>query len=589
MADIFNTKENRQLLYKYLVKDYIRLGNDLETAKLKAKNSMKKHKSNLWGKNGLAYRLGKRNLEFFCLYFLQDTFLGEGCAEIAPIHKEIWQDIETIIQKQNIEQQGYILPRGTGKSTFGTLSVSVWSAVYSLKRMIVICSSTSRLAKKFLNQVKETIYGNKYIEEAFGTLIDMKNREYKCNEETIQLLNNVCVEAYGSKTSLRGVKNEKTNARPDLIILDDYQDDDDVKTQQGRDNKWDRYSGDLKYAKQRTLYDKQGNIMHKGTTILAFGTIQHSDDFYMRLYNSPTWVFKKKKGVLVDDVDELFDTPLWIEFKKILSNTKIENPEDRIHEARRFYLEHKKEMDFPVLWESFWDKADLAQDYFENKAKFKQEVQGDLESLGQKRFDTIVTKPVSYIEDRTFSKCMLGIDPAGVEVKNKKKQDYFAFCVMGVDGEIKYVRKGELLKFDNSNLGYDQYIQHTLKLLKTFREVSTIYVEKQTYMGFDVQKMKECILKDEELKHRRLQWINESQHKNKDDKIMTIVPDVNMGRIIFNEEDKEFVEMIKDFSGCDYSIHDDAPDITAEIANRINDVYVPAKVEIKNRRRLLGI
>nr|WP_243240368.1 hypothetical protein [Clostridium cibarium] len=51
------------------------------------------------------------------------------------------------------------------------------------------------------------------------------------------------------------------NVRPDLIILDDYQSEDDVRIEVAREKKWKRYSDDKK-----KLYDEISqsisNILH---------------------------------------------------------------------------------------------------------------------------------------------------------------------------------------------------------------------------------------------------------------------------------------------------------------------------------------
>lgn len=87
------------------------------------------------------------------------------------------------------------------------------------------------------------------------------------------------------------------------------------------------------------------------------------------------------------------------------------------------------------------------------------------------------------------------------------------------------------------------------------------------------------------MKYRNITIINEPQRKNKDDKISTIIPIVTKGQIIFADEDEEFVNQILDFAGQKYSIHDDAPDITAEFYLRIDNIKHIEKVKILNRRQ----
>ena len=82
-------KVNRQLLYKYLKRLY--------PQGTQAKDLMKQHKDHLFDYHQLAWSVGKRSLEFFCLYFLQDVFLvkeDNAAAPIAEVHKELWEDIQ---------------------------------------------------------------------------------------------------------------------------------------------------------------------------------------------------------------------------------------------------------------------------------------------------------------------------------------------------------------------------------------------------------------------------------------------------------------------------------------------------------------
>ena len=57
------------------------------------------------------------------------------------------------------------------------------------------------------------------------------------------------------------------------------------------------------------------------------------------------------------------------------------------------------------------------------------------------------------------------------------------------------------------------------------------------------------------------------QKQNKDEKIETIISDVNNGKIIFVSDDEDSEDALKqliDFQGQDYSEHDDFPDVVAE-------------------------
>lgn len=563
------TTNDKYLLYKYLIIQAQKDFNISEQEATEYTEHLMKSNTNHFGKHGLCYELGGKNLEFFCMYFLEQIFAGEGCAEISPIHREIWQEIEDIILRKTHDKQAYLLPRGTGKSSFVSLASSIWCSLYKYKRYTVIASAVGDTANTFIRNIRMAVAENKKIEMAFGEIYNSK----KCidNTEQIEFCNKTMIQSISASSTLRG--KSYGNIRIELLLLDDYQKDDEVKTDEQREKKWKRFSDDVNYAMQKD-----------NATMIACGTIQHKECFYSRLYDSPTWRSRKEKGVLIDDVDEYFNlNPLWAEFKKILFN-KMDK--DRLDNAKDFYKENKDEMQYPLLWQQYWCCLEMSLAYYENSNSFKQEVQGNVHSIGQKRFTTIVTEKEEVMEEMEFRSTMLCIDPAGINNKHKKSKDNFAFLVGSIDyNNIKYVRKGDLRRFEDFN----QYLTHVLDLLRKYKDISHVYVERNSYMGLDVQRLKEMIDEDTELRNREIEWINEGSYKNKDDKINTIVADVNMGRIIFNESDEEFIEEIKEFAGVDFSLQDGAPDITSEFANRITKIEEVAQYVTVHSRAKLGI
>lgn len=547
-----------QLLYIALSKLY---GYDT------AKELMIKHKDNLFGYHGLAWATGKRDLEFFCLYFLDNVYLAEGNADIATIHFQMWNEINDIILDKTHDKQVYILPRGTGKSVFGSLATSLWVSLYKHKTYTVIASAIGDTAETFIRNIKMAVGGNKKIEEAFGVMYD--GRKYISNNEKVEFANRTMIQSISAASTLRG--KSYNNKRIELLLLDDYQKDDEVFTDEQREKKWKRFSDDVNYAMQKD-----------NSTMLAFGTIQHKEDFYSRLLNSPTWKHTQEKAINVDDVDELFNTRHWEELKKLLTDKDNEN---RLDYAKEYYLQHKEEMQYPLLWQDYWDCMDIALQYYENPISFKQEMQGDLDSIGEKKFKTIITETTEQLEDieREYKKTMLCIDPAGT--RTKKKGDYHAFVVGSIaNNGVKYIRKGEIYRFE-----FEEYIEHTLNLIRQYEDITHVFIEKNTYNGSDVIRLQELILEDKELSSRNITWINEHQHRNKDNKIDMIVGDVNMGRIIFNEEDVEAIEQLRDFAGCDYSLHDDFPDCVAQFSIEISKLDEQVKPIKLLDRRLLGL
>lgn len=557
---------NKWLLYHYLKKSYTDIGIPEAKAEELTDNKIIENSKNLFGFHGLAYQLGQISLEFFCLYFLQDIYLPKednAAAPMANVHRELWNDIQESIIGDGPEQLGRVLPRGTGKSAFGTLGPTCWVVAYKHKTYVLICSDIGSTAEKFIKDIKDNMIENSYIEQAFGKILDDKNRDFICNATQLEFTNKTFVEAISSTSPMRGRKYK--NVRPDLIILDDYQSEDDCRTEEAREKKWKKYSDDVKFAKQRPI-KRDGKVIKKGTVLMAWGTQQHKECFYSRLIKAPTWTFKKEKGVLVESVDEYFNSGLWLEFKNTLNNFKNEN---RLYDAKEFYYEHQNEMQFKTLWSEFWDCLELALDYFENPNSFKQEVQGDVDAIGEKWFKRINTEPRKVIESHEFIKTMIIVDPAS---SGGKKNDYSAFLV-GSEGinKCKYARKAELAKINARN-EFDKYIDHIIELLLEYTDATHVSIEKNTFNGADANQLEKKIKEHEILKYRNITIVNEMQRRNKDDKISTIVPYINNGTFIFAEEDEEFVNQLMEFAGQKFTVHDDAADVSSEFCLKIDRI-----------------
>lgn len=358
-----------------------------------------------------------------------------------------------------------------------------------------------------------------------------------------------------------------------------YQSEDDVRTEEAREKKWKRYSDDVKFAKQRPV-KRDGKIVKKGTVLMAWGTQQHKECFYSRLIKTATWKFKKEKGVLVDNVDEHFNSGLWLEFKNILNNFK---DDDRLENAKEFYYQNEYLMQYDTLWSEFWDCLELALDYYENPNSFKQEVQGDVDSIGEKWFKSMHTETRKEIESHDFIKTMICADPAS---SGGKKNDYSAFLVgsTATNGH-KYARKAELAKI-NARKEFDKYVGRMIELLLEYPDATHVNIEKNTFNGADAFTLEKSIKEHPILQYRNITIINESQRKNKDDKISTLIPYINKGQIIFAEEDEEFTDQILDFRGQKFSVHDDAPDVTAEFNNRIESIEIIEFASFLDRKSL---
>ena len=232
-------------------------------------------------------------------------------------------------------------------------------------------------------------------------------------------------------------------------------------------------------------------------------------------------------------------------------------------------------MQFTLLWQDYWSCLDMALLYYENPVSFEQEMQGNIDNVGVKLFKTILTKQAYEIETETFKKTILSIDPAGTN-RTGSKRDYYAFCILSEnDAGIRFARKSLVHDFE-----MDNYINLTIQLLKDYPDITHLSIEKNVYSGADAIRIRELINKDADFHNRNITIINKARTGNKDNRISAIVGDVNMGRVIFNEEDTEAIQQLSDFCGTKFSLHDDYPDCLADAIENISQIETASKLTV---------
>ncbi|UOQ47749.1 hypothetical protein MUN88_17095 [Gracilibacillus caseinilyticus] len=563
MDDIteINTKENRQLLYKYLIKMY---------GKEKAKELMFKHKDNLFGNNSLAYSLGKRSIVFYCLYFLQDYFVPKDdntVRDLAPVHYDIWRELEDIFIHHTHDKQQFILPRGCAKTSIIDMALSCWLHCYRESIYTVVLANRELDAINFVEQTKIALQ-TPYIKNTFGELVQPRKRTV--NKLELELDNDTKIQAYSSGSSVRGTSytSSKGKNRVTCFIADDYISEADILSDESKEKKYIKWQKEVEEAGDDPVY-RNGKLIKSGTKFIVLGTPLAKGDFIDSIKNDPEYkVFHK--SVVPFDPDEYFENhTYWQKFKEIFFDNKRENP---LQDAKEYYEANKEYMAFETIWEKY-SHFELAKKYFNKKLVFMQELMCDVDNVGDSWFKSNRTMPMKEIENHTFIKTMLTIDTAGVKNKDAKRSDYFAFVVGSLaDNDFKYVRQAHLRKFKE----FDEYIKHVISLLKENEDITHVYIEKNTYNGLDVDAIKSEMVKHSELMKRDITFINEMQRKNKDDKISTIVDAVNNGRIIFCEErvEQSFLDQVMSFAGQRFSLHDDAADCLSEFANRIDEIEI---------------
>nr|DAO12838.1 MAG TPA: Large Terminase [Caudoviricetes sp.] len=536
--------------------------------------------------NEVAKVIGEKDITFFSLYFLRTTFVpsdDNSARELCEEHYKIWRVLSEAFVQDLYDKLNIVEPRGLAKSTICDKTLAIWLHCYKKSKFTLLGAKTADDAEQFLNSIKKEFLENELIKDVFGNLIDLKGKKpnskdyYKVNSGEIEFTNDTYIRAVGSTTSVRGAN--WGGVRPTVVIADDYQSEVDVITEDAREKKWNRWCKEVEEVGDTAVFRK-GKKVKAATKFVSIGTVLHIDCLISKLSRNRDYHTIINRAVLLEDgqtIDDIFESDLWLECKKIYFDDKIEDPQIQ---ARKFYEKHKEEMKYPVLWEEKWDFfSDIAVKYWTNRKSFMSEKMNDASTLGVRWFKAIRTQAEEEIEDHTFLKTMLCVDPAG---EQSRRSDFFAMAVGSLgENDFKYIRKMILAK-----MSYKQYCQTVIDLLKEYTDITHLYIEKNTYLGADVTTITEMIDKDYELKRRNIIILNEMSRKNKDERISTIIEEVNNGQLVFNNNNKDFTQQILDFQGTAYSPHDDAPDIIAELSRRLIEIEVKNIIRIMDRRKL---
>jgi hypothetical protein len=262
--DIINTVDNRKLLYKYLSKFY---------GSGKAKELMKKHKDNLFGANSLAYSLGKRSFEFYCLYFLQDFFVPKETnlsRPLAPVHYEVWRELEDIFIHNKIDKEEFILPRGCAKTTIIDMALSCYLHTYKISSFSIVLANRELDAVNFVDQTKKALK-NPYIVNTFGNLINPRKRTV--NKLELEPDNDTKIQAYSSGSSVRGASYISPNGifRPMVYIADDYISEADILTDESKQKKYQKWLKEIEEGGDEAVY-RNGKLIKPATKFIVLGT-----------------------------------------------------------------------------------------------------------------------------------------------------------------------------------------------------------------------------------------------------------------------------------------------------------------------------
>lgn len=319
----------------------------------------------LTGKDGIRRRLGAIDMEFFGRAYFPHYFSRPS----PEFHREldnIWQQgvlkgeypvtpakVKKISRMAGVKR-AVAAPRGHAKSTTLTFKGTMHSIVYQYKHYPIIISDSSDQAEGFLENIRVEFEENEAIREDFGNLV---GKVWRSN--VLVTSTNIKIEAIGSGKKIRGRKHR--NWRPDLLVLDDIENDENVRTPEQR------------RKLESWFFKAVSKAGDDYTDIIYIGTLLHYDSLLAKTLNNPGYKAIKYKAVIsfADEED------LWKEWEEIFTDLSNENNEA---DALAFFERNRERMlkGTEVLWEEKLSYYDLmVMKVTEGEASFNSEEQNE--------------------------------------------------------------------------------------------------------------------------------------------------------------------------------------------------------------------
>lgn len=357
----------------------------------------------------------------------------DGSKPIPQVHEEIWD-----LCCSDKKYVAMALPRGHGKSTAISFAYLLATLLFRQRKFAIIVSDSEYQAAMFLGQIKAALIDNQDIVNLFKV---KKNKEKGIVEFVKETETDIIVEmedghrfrviAKGSEQKLRGLL--WNGSRPDIMILDDMESDEQVMNKERREKfrKW--------------MYGALIPALSEKGIIRYVGTILHQDSALENLMPKINGIFTRTDGLCTWSEKS---TGMWWSVKYAAHNSdfsKILWPDrwtkDGLKELRADYVarglpeQYSQEyLNIPVDESTaFFRKTDLTAEVPEDKKK-----------------------PLNYY---------ISVDLA---ISEKERADYSVFCVGGMDESgILHIRNIVRARMDGAEI-----VETLLALQRTYEPVA---------------------------------------------------------------------------------------------------------------------
>lgn len=237
----------------------------------------------------------------------------------AALHDHLYQRLPEIIADPDGRAEAIAAPRGEAKSTICSQILVLWCVATGRKHYPIIVMATFDQAALMVEAIKAELESNPRLRTDFPGICGRSD----IWKEAVCVTRSGCkIEGAGSGKRLRGRRHGPW--RPDLVVLDDIENDENVRSPEQRD----KLDGWVDRA-ILNLGSADGSL-----DAIMIGTIQHYDSVLARKLANPLWQGARFRSILrwPDRMD------LWERWEELLRA-------DGLEAAGAWYDAHRDEME----------------------------------------------------------------------------------------------------------------------------------------------------------------------------------------------------------------------------------------------------
>jgi predicted phage terminase large subunit-like protein len=323
---------------------------------------------------------------FFWRFFFPHYQVHEATGEALPgpaMQDALVELVDYAAHASTAVEEAIACPREHGKSVVVSVAGTCYVLATGLRKFGILFNVVRSGAESLLGDVLLEVEGNERLAAVFPEFCTLSR---KPSARRLEMANGAMLWALGAGSAVRGAR--KGRYRPDWIVLDDIEKDEEVLSSRRRERKW-------------SWYHKVVRKLGRGAPCLIVGTILHARSFLARKIADRT---ERVHRAIVKYPDELGG--LWKQWEKLHhlgrraaapapARRRIPGPgqaagargiswrrvprRTRWTDAAEFYLAHRQRMDAGAVlqWPERFTLLELMIERADDYASFLSERQND--------------------------------------------------------------------------------------------------------------------------------------------------------------------------------------------------------------------